>query len=245
MTGSIQTCNWKRHESSSLHTKNILQLITRRTWQADRCGFDEANGNLPKLLEESFVSSGRNNPLSGSAWTSDPWHRGNNWICLQWQLLGNYWIHFQIWSVSERTHQSHASKGKGHISYLSKTTIEELIQLLSGVVFKYIIRELKHYKCFSITVDSTPDITHIDQLTCIVRDTVNMGPVELFLRFLNIGDHSEQQTAESVMPLFDEEGINARNCCCGQAWQRQQCEGKVQRHANHHEKCRPFVESIR
>ena len=148
MTGSIQTCNWKRHESSSLHTKNILQLITRRTWQADRCGFDEANGSLPKLLEESFVSSGRNNPLSGSAWTSDPWHRGNNWICLQWQLLGNYWIHFQIWSVSERTHQSHASKGKGHISYLSKTTIEELIQLLSDVVFKYIIRELKHYKMF-------------------------------------------------------------------------------------------------
>ena len=41
-----------------------------------------------------------------------------------------------------------AKERVAHISYLSKTTIEELIQLLSDVVFKYIIRELKHYKMF-------------------------------------------------------------------------------------------------
>ena len=45
---------------------------------------------------------------------------------------------------------------------------------------------------FSFSVDSTPDISHTDQLTLIVKyvSPVNGLPNERFLTFLELKDHS-------------------------------------------------------
>lgn len=64
---------------------------------------------------------------------------------------------------------SYANKGKGHTSYLSKTTCEEFIENLGTAVLDRIISELKACKYYSVSLDSTPDVSHVDQLTCIFR----------------------------------------------------------------------------
>ncbi len=62
-----------------------------------------------------------------------------------------------------------ANKGRGHTSYLSKTICE------------HISKEVKTAKCFSVSVDSTLfDISHVDQLTCVLRYVLPSGPVERF-----------------------------------------------------------------
>lgn len=62
-----------------------------------------------------------------------------------------------------KTHfEKHANKGKGHASYLSKTVCNEFIELLAKFTREKIIEEIK-------SVDSTPDISHTDQLTFILR----------------------------------------------------------------------------
>ena len=43
-----------------------------------------------------------------------------------------------------------------------------------------IVTEVKSAKYFSVSVDSTPDISHVDQLTCILRYVLPSGPVERF-----------------------------------------------------------------
>lgn len=43
-----------------------------------------------------------------------------------------------------------------------------------------IIDQLKKLGYFSISVDFTPDITYIDQLTIILRHVNNDGPVERY-----------------------------------------------------------------
>ena len=53
--------------------------------------------------------------------------------------------------------------------YLSLTIFEEIISIMAEKVNKYSVDEIKRRKYFSIIVDSTPDITHIDQLSFIVR----------------------------------------------------------------------------
>ena len=49
-------------------------------------------------------------------------------------------------------------------------------------VVKYIIDEVKEGKYFSTILDSTPDITHVDQLSFVVRYLSKCGlPVERFV----------------------------------------------------------------
>lgn len=54
---------------------------------------------------------------------------------------------------------------KYKIKYLSWQIQNEIIQLLSTEVFKIIINEVKTSKFYSLIVDSTQDITKIDQLS--------------------------------------------------------------------------------
>lgn len=54
------------------------------------------------------------------------------------------------------------NKGKGFTSYLSFNIFEKFITIMADQVLRVIIEEIKKSKYFSIIVDSTPDISHID-----------------------------------------------------------------------------------
>ena len=62
----------------------------------------------------------------------------------------------------------YGNKGRGNTSYLSSTVCDEFIQLMAEKVLHAIVKEVKDGKYFSIIVDSTPDITHVDQLSLII-----------------------------------------------------------------------------
>lgn len=62
------------------------------------------------------------------------------------------------------THVSHhGNPGSGKTSYLSSTICEEFIELMSNEVLNHIMSEIKKSKYYSIIIDSTPDISHVDQ----------------------------------------------------------------------------------
>lgn len=58
------------------------------------------------------------------------------------------------------------------IKYLSWKIQNELIELLATELRKIICEEIKKAQCFSIIVDSTQDITKIDQVSVILRYVV-------------------------------------------------------------------------
>ena len=58
-----------------------------------------------------------------------------------------------------------------------------------------IVSELKDSKYFSVSVDSTPYLSHVDQLTIIVRYLLLGKAVERFITFLQIESH----TAENLL----------------------------------------------
>ena len=106
----------------------------------------------------------------------------------------------------------YANKGKGHTSYLSKTTCEEFIENLGTAVLDRIISELKACKYYSVSLDSTPDVSHVDQLTCIFCFVLPSGPVERFVKFLNMEAHSGEQLAQSPTNFLQEYDINIKDC---------------------------------
>ena len=98
---------------------------------------------------------------------------------------------------------------RGVTSYLSKTMCEEFIQLLATKVEASIIAEIKLAKYFSISVDSTPDIAHADQLTFIVRYVQPNGkPVERFIRFIELHGHGAENMEAVVTKLIENLGLD-------------------------------------
>ena len=94
----------------------------------------------------------------------------------------------------------YGNSGSGNPSYLSKTICEEMIQLMAKKVKESIVADVKKAGYFSFSVDSTPYISHTDQLTLIIRyvSPVNGLPSERFITFLELKDHSGVGMADLV-----------------------------------------------
>lgn len=108
--------------------------------------------------------------------------------------------------------ETHANKGRGHVSYLSKTIFEELIPLLASRVTQKIREEIKEAKYFGLVVDSTPDLSHVDQLTIVIRYCLNGRVIERFLCFIPIQSHTGEHLSDRILSVLEENEIEIVNC---------------------------------
>ncbi len=100
--------------------------------------------------------------------------------------------------------EKYGQKGRGTTSYLSSTVCEELICLMGEKVKKTIAEELQNAKYFSVIVDSTPDMSHVDQLTFNFRFVSEEGKVvERFIGFEPIHSHTGASLAECVIKMVN------------------------------------------
>lgn len=108
----------------------------------------------------------------------------------------------------------YGNKGKGNPSYLSKTVCDELIDLMSDKVHKVIVEEIQSAGYFSLSVDSTPDLSHTDQLSIILRyvSPSDGKPVERFLTFLNLKSHTGEEMANLVLSYLEGCKIDIAKC---------------------------------
>ena len=95
-----------------------------------------------------------------------------------------------------------ANKGKGNVNYLSKTICEELIDIMSQKVLTHIITEINKAKYWGIIVDSTPDISHVDQLSVIFPYYLNGHVCERFFCFLQIKSHDGKSLITDILHLL-------------------------------------------
>jgi len=111
------------------------------------------------------------------------------------------------------THLSkHGNPGKGKTSYISYQTYEQFICIMAEEVQKTIIQEIQIARYYSISVDSTPDISHTDQLSFIVRYVNEDGqPIERFLCFIEDVGHKSEQIATAVFSIFDKYDLNLKH----------------------------------
>ena len=93
-----------------------------------------------------------------------------------------------------------------------KTICEEFISLIGSSVHDSIICELKNSKYYTISMDSTPDILNVDQLTLIVRYVLPTGPVEKFIKFLDMDSHNAEHLQDRLLTLLNENDIDVGNC---------------------------------
>jgi len=80
-------------------------------------------------------------------------------------------------------------------------------------VLQCIVKEIKIAKCFSIIVNSTPDVTKVDQLTIAVRYICKDGlPVERFIGFLPSVGYKTKEMELELLKMFKNLDIDIINC---------------------------------
>ncbi|CAH0564503.1 unnamed protein product [Brassicogethes aeneus] len=108
--------------------------------------------------------------------------------------------------------ENFGQKGKGRVSYISKTIYEEIIRCMGKQIYNTIITEIKEAKYYSIIVDSTPDLSHVDQLSVVFRYCLNGKVIERFLCFVPIHSHTGKSLANEILSLLRTNSVKIENC---------------------------------
>ena len=163
------------HENSKVHKQCFdkwnelaLKLQVHQTIDKEMQNFMNKEKNRWREILQSVAAvvkflSKQNLPFRGHREDSNSRNQENFLKTLK--LFANYST-----VINEHIFGTQLSK-KDMTTYLSPTIQNELIELLGKKVKDLILEEIKTAKYFSILLDSTPDVSHIDQMTFIVLDT--------------------------------------------------------------------------
>ena len=109
--------------------------------------------------------------------------------------------------------ERYGDKGRGNVNYLSHNVCNEFICLMGEKVKEYLISEVQEALYYSIIVDSTPDLSHVDQLTFILRFVDKKGEIkERFFGFLQIENHDSAYLEKVVLQSLNDLCIDIKNC---------------------------------
>lgn len=202
-----------QHENSNTHKQSILIMSSRRNTccRIDKQIVSQLNNEisywrnvLHRLVAIIQSLSSRGLSFRGHDENIGSIHNGNFLMVVE--LLAKF-DPFMSQHIAK-----YGNKGTGSTSYLSSTIYEELIQLMANKVTSKIINEIKKNKYFSIVLDSTPDLSHTDQLSVILRYVHQGVPVEHFLTFISGCSHKSQQLCEVTCNTLKHFNIPIEDC---------------------------------
>lgn len=221
LSSSSGFCDWKHaterlreHENSHPHREAVCVML-QRTELSSRIDRKIAENNsceskywfdvLRRVVAVTKFLASRGMPFYGQNETVGSVENGNFLGCLE--------VISEFDPFLAEHLKARGNPGTGHTSYLSSTTVDEFVSLMGKKVSDIIISEIKSAKYYSIIVDSTPDLSHTDQLTFVFRYvSADCEPIERFFQFIPIRSHSAEHLEETVTSLIENVGLDILNC---------------------------------
>lgn len=102
-----------------------------------------------------------------------------------------------------------------HAHYLGNRIQNELIDCISTRILHQIVEEIKTCKYFSIILDCTPDVSHNEQLSVIVRIVTQEDAPQIkehFLGFLVAEESTGESLSALILKRLEELNIPFEHC---------------------------------
>ncbi|XP_063788649.1 zinc finger MYM-type protein 1-like [Pseudophryne corroboree] len=113
------------------------------------------------------------------------------------------------------THIERTIRTESKVHYLSKDIQNEMIELLGNAITEKIVSSIKEARYFSIILDCTPDISHTEQMTVVIRFVSckenNVLIEEHFLGFLEVDNSSGEGLCEIILTKMSSWNLNIEN----------------------------------
>lgn len=115
-----------------------------------------------------------------------------------------------------RQHVSQVESGMNpHATYLGKTIQNELITCISEKMMERMVAEIKLSKYYAIILDCTPDLSHLEQMSVVIR-TVKLDDTpeikEHFLGFLVAPKSTGHGLSDLILSRLEELNIPFSDC---------------------------------
>lgn len=103
---------------------------------------------------------------------------------------------------------------KGQISYFSQKIQDEFLDIIAKKIREDILKDVLSARYFSLMFDCTPDISHNEQMTQVIRYIkVNTSEVvESFVDFFKVIDKTGEGLCQEILQKIEQDGLNIRNC---------------------------------
>jgi hypothetical protein len=224
--------NWRKlYEKIEAHQRSSAHITCYLTWKDLEKSLNESVGidnSLQKqyateirkwqevfrcILDVVLFLSERNLPFRGSTTKLDD---PNNGLFLgNLELLSSHNQVLKMHLNEVKRNQETETRMQAH--YLSWRSQNEFIQECANIVINAIIDEVKRALYYSIIVDGTPDTSHTEQITFILR-YVHLNEENLWEvseRFLQMEDCEKKKgcdIAELICKVLKEHNIPLKNC---------------------------------
>ncbi|KAK0145737.1 Zinc finger MYM-type protein 1 [Merluccius polli] len=136
---------------------------------------------------------------------------------------GNFLKEVELLAEFDSVTERHVAKIKDEASrthYLAQQTQNEIIEIVSSQTVRTIVAKIQEVKYYAIILDCTPDISHKEQMSLVVR-IVELVPKpdikEYFLGFMNVVETTGLNLSNVVLEKLRELGISFEDCR-GQAY---------------------------
>ncbi|XP_031329798.1 zinc finger MYM-type protein 1-like [Photinus pyralis] len=203
----------KEHESSLDHVRSILAFKRRSS------ALGRVDSNMVKQLEEQqqywrevlkrIIATVKLLSTLGLAFRghreTNEDRKGNFLTCIDYLAEFDPFLKAHL--------QKYSNPGSGHVNYLSHAVCDEFINIMGSEVKQKLISDVKNATYFAIIVDSTPDITHTDQLTLILRFVDEKGKIrERFFGFLEIEQHDSSYLENVILSALSSLTLSITQC---------------------------------
>ncbi|XP_065662783.1 uncharacterized protein LOC136085408 [Hydra vulgaris] len=209
----------KRHETSSGHTTAYLNWRDLEVRLKSGATIDHINQKiiqsetqhwrqvLERIITLIRTLAGQNLALRG---TCEKLFEPNNGNFLKFiEILGNY-------DPIMSKHIQRIKTSEIHTTYLGKTIQNEIVELLANKIKNHILAKLERAKYYSLILDCTPDISHMEQMTVVFRfvsatESSSEKPAEVavsehFVTFLELQDTTGANMTKVVIGKLQELG---------------------------------------
>lgn len=212
--------DWKHNESihnhetskshcqaAQLYVRRIAELGNEKSLLTKQLSEEKQYWRdiLKRVFDAVCFLAVRGLPFRGSNGQIGTTHNGNYIGIIE--LLAKY-------DPLLRSHiDNYANKEKGHVSYLSPNVAMEFVHLIAAEVKTVIKGEIYSSKYYAFIVDSTPDNSHVDQLTVIIRYVDAKGIAkERFLEFLKETGHKGCEMEDAVIKFLVDNSFIIIDC---------------------------------